>query len=184
MSGKWKSYKPWLFGLPVVACAIALASIAAQPVSSNSDNLDDSAIVRGAGTTMLVSGTGPSGNFVPVVTKLAFHATRSASGVTGTLDCLALAPADPAGTKGSGQFTVNAMYVTGRVTGMTIHGNTATLTGTSSITGLGAGSNVPFTFVVERGGPGAAATLTVNTLPTLPFQEVLLEGAFQVRSDN
>jgi hypothetical protein len=39
---------------------------------------------------------------------------------------------------GSGQFTINAMYVTGRVTSVQIDGETATLKGTATITGLGA----------------------------------------------
>jgi hypothetical protein len=75
------------------------------------------------------------------------------------------------------------MYVTGQITGASVHGDTATLTGTSNITGLGAGSNVPFTFVVERGGPGATSVLTVNTLPA-PFNEILLQGAFEVHDQD
>ncbi len=70
------------------------------------------------------------------------------------------------------------------VTGATVKGDTATLTGTASITGLGAGSHVSFTFVVQKGGPGATAVLTVDTLPTLPFNEVLLQGSFRVRGDD
>ena len=84
----------------------------------------------------------------------------------------------------SDQFTVNAMYVTGQITGATVQGDTATLTGTGSITGLGAGSNVPFTFVVQRGGPGATSVLKVNTLPASPFNEILVEGSFQVHGED
>ncbi len=69
----------------------------------------------------------------------------------------------------------------GAVTGL--HGDTATLTGTSNITGLGAGSNVPFTFVVQRGGPGATSVLTVNTLAS-PFNEILVQGAFEVHDQD
>jgi hypothetical protein len=71
------------------------------------------------------------------------------------------------------------MYVVGKVTGASVHGDTATLTGIADITGLGAGTNVPFTFVVHKGGPGSAAVLTVNSL-TSPFHEILVQGAFQV----
>jgi len=71
--------------------------------------------------------------------------------------------------------------VTGQITGGAVSGDTATVTGTSTITGLGAGTDVPFTFVVRRGGPGATAVLTVNTLPTLPFHEVLVQGSFEVK---
>ena len=71
------------------------------------------------------------------------------------------------------------MYVAGKVTGASVHEDTATLTGTADITGLGAGTNVPFTFVVQKGGPGSAAVLTVNSFP-FPFHEILVQGAFQV----
>ena len=141
---------------------------------------DDGIIARGAGTTIIQGGTGPTGGFVPVTTTIAFHAERSSGGVTGAFECLALAP-DTATGKGSGQFTDNAMYVVGTVTGATVSGDTATLTGTASITGLGAGSKVPFIIVVRRGGPGATAVLTVNTL-AFSFHEVLVQGSFQVQS--
>jgi hypothetical protein len=73
------------------------------------------------------------------------------------------------------------MYVVGTVEGATVSGDTATLTGHATITVLGVGTNVPFTFVVRRGGgPGATAVLTVNTLPALPFHEVLLNGNFEI----
>jgi len=133
-------------------------------------------IARGGGTTIIQGGTGPSGGFVPVLTKLGFYAERTDTGVTGGLECLALAPEAATGAN-SAQFTVNAMYVTGRVTGATVQGDTATLTGTADVTGLGAGSNVSFTFVVHGGGPGATSVLIVSGLT---FNEVLLDGAFQV----
>jgi hypothetical protein len=72
------------------------------------------------------------------------------------------------------------MYVAGKVTGASVQGDTATLTGIADITGLGAGTNVLFTFVVHKGGPGAAAVLTVNSLPAFPFREILVQGAFQI----
>lgn len=68
----------------------------------------------------------------------------------------ALAPEAKTDSK-SDQFAANAMYVAGQITGATVNGDTATLTGTGDITGLGAGSNVGFTFVVRNGRPGAAA---------------------------
>lgn len=148
---------------------------AARPVAG--DERDQGIIARGAGTTIIHGGTGSPG-FVPVLTTLAFHAERSGVGVTGEFECLALAP-DAATGQGSGQFTDNAMYVTGQITGATVSGDTATLTGTSHITGLGAGTDVPFTFVVRRGGPGATAVLTVSTL-TFSFHEVLVQGSFDV----
>jgi hypothetical protein len=72
------------------------------------------------------------------------------------------------------------MYVAGKVTGASVHEDTATLTGVADITGLGAGTNVPFTFVVHKGGPGSAAVvLTVNSL-SFPFHQILVQGAFQI----
>ena len=100
--------------------------------------------------------------------------------VTGDFECLARVPASATGP-GSGQFTVNAMYVSGQITGAVVSGDTATLTGTAHITGLGAGSGVPFNFVVHGGGPGATAVLTTNGLV---FNEILTEGSFQVSSDH
>src|SRR5215469_5180562 len=92
------------------------------------------------------------------------------------------APEAGMGSK-SAQFTVNAMYVTGQITGASVHGDTATLTGAANITGLGAGSNVSFTFVVQKGGPGATSVLTVGTLPGLAFHEILLQGSFDVAGE-
>jgi hypothetical protein len=162
-------------GLLVTSLGVAML-FAARPVAG--DERDQGIIARGAGTTIIHGGTGPSGGFVPVLTTLAFHAERSGAGVTGTFECLALAPEAATG-KGSGQFTVNAMSVTGQITGATVSGATATLTGTSTITGLGAGTDVPFTLVVRRGGPGATAVLTVNTL-AFSFHEVLVQGSIDV----
>ncbi len=141
---------------------------------------DDKTIIRGGGTTIIHGGTGPAGGFVPVLTTIAFHAERIGGAVTGSFECLALAPEAGTGSK-SAQFTVNAMYVTGQITGATMHGDTATLTGTADITGLGAGSNVSFTFVVRNGGPGATAVLTANGLT---FHELLVQGAFEVRDQD
>jgi len=134
----------------------------------------------GGGTTIIHGGTGAAGGFAPVITTVAFHAEQEGDTVAGFFDCLALAPEVAAGN-GSGQFTKNVMYVVGAVTGMTIEGETAILTGKASITGLGAGSNVSFKFVVHKGGPGASSTLTVSTL-TNSFDEILVQGSFQVSS--
>jgi hypothetical protein len=107
-------------------------------------------IARGAGTTIIEGGTGSTGGFIPE---------------------------HPAGN-GSAAFTVNAMYVTGRITGAVVNGDAAKLTGTATITGLGAGTNVPFAIVVHRGGPGATAVLTTGGLV---FHEILVEGSIEVQ---
>ena len=171
-----------LVALTLAGSILALALLlSARAVSGR--NSDDSAglIARGGGTTIIHGGTGSPG-FVPVITTIAFHATRSGNNVTGSFECLAEAPEAGTGPN-SAQFTVNAMYVTGQITGASVRGGTATLTGTANITGLGAGSDVSFTFVVQKGGPGATSILTVATLPT-PFHEILLNGSFEVAAEN
>jgi hypothetical protein len=128
--------------------------------------------VRGAGTTMLEGGTGPP-SFDPVLTKVAFHW----QGGAGRFECLALAPGAKAGNPGSGDFNTNIMYVTGAITSAEIHRVTAVLKGSATVTGVGAGSNQPFTATVTRGGPGATLVLEVSGLT---FREILLEGKFEV----
>jgi hypothetical protein len=158
-------------------CGVAFPRSDARPDSEASS--DDRVVARGGGTTIIQGGTGAAGGFTPVLTKVAFHVERESGAVTGGFECLALAPE---ATSGSGQFTVNAMYVTGQITAATVHGDTATLTGTATITGIGAGTSVPFTFVVGRGGPGATSVLTVNSSSVLVFHEILIEGNFEIRA--
>jgi len=181
MLGRLKHAKRWLIVVLLLTIGVGSAAFFSQRASVNAS--DDKTSIRGGGTTIIHGGTGPVGGFIPVLTTIAFHAERSGGAVTGSFECLALAPEAGTGSK-SAQFTVNAMYVTGQITGATVHGDTATLTGTSNITGLGAGSNVPFTFVVQRGGPGATSVLTVNTLPASPFNEILVQGAFEVHDQD
>ena len=169
-SGGWAAVS--LAGLGLVATVFA-------PSAAGSD-LQSTTIARGAGTTIIQGGTGKAGGFVPVLTTLAFHAEQDGGGVTGDFECLARAPSGNTGTAGSAAFTINVMYVTGQVTGATVNGDTATLTGTATITaipGLGAGTNVPFEIVVRKGGPGATAVLTTAGLV---FHEILVEGSIEV----
>jgi len=49
----------------------------------------------------------------------------------------------------------------------------AVLTGSADVTGLGAGTNLPFTATAERGGPGTRSVLTISGLT---FNEAILEG--------
>jgi hypothetical protein len=65
------------------------------------------------------------------------------------------------------------MYVTGAITAVEINGSTAVLTGSATVTGLGAGANLPFTATAERGGPGTTFVLTISGLT---FHETILEG--------
>src|SRR5216684_4896505 len=175
MPGLVKFPKRYLVALLVLITGIGLAAVFSQRSASGGESRDR-IIAEGAGTTIIHGGTGPSGGFVPVLTTIAFHVDRTGGRVAGSFDCLALAP-----EASTGQFTVNAMYVAGQITGATVNGDIATLTGTADITGLGAGSNVSFTFVVRNGGPGATAVLTANGLT---FHELLVEGSFRVRSED
>ena len=181
MRGQSKLGRRWLMGLAVLTTGIALTAVLLPRLVSGNES-DNTTIARGGGTTIIHGGTGSPG-FVPVITTIAFHAMKSGASVAGSFECLAEAPEAGTGSK-SAQFTVNAMYVTGQITGASVHGDTATLTGTANITGLGAGSNVLFTFVVQKGGPGATSVLTVATLPALSFHEILVEGSFDVAGEN
>ena len=177
-----------------VTCAIVAALIgvtlalnAAAP-SDGASQSNTKMLANGSGKTMVQGGTGGSivgsyPTYTPILTTLAFQAAKTGGAVAGSLDCLALAPESAAGsfTSESALFTVNAMYVTGQVSGAVVAGDRATLTGTATVTGLGAGTNLPFTLVVKRGGPGATAVLSVSGFT---FNEVLLEGgSFNVGSD-
>lgn len=174
-----KITKRYFVVLLVLIAGVGLAAVfSPRLVSGNEAN--EKTIARGGGKTIIHGGTGLSGGFLPVLTTIAFDAERNAGTVTGSFECLALAPEAGTGSK-SAQFTVNAMYVTGQITGATAHGDTATLTGTSVVTGLGAGLDLPFTFVVQRGGPGATSVLTVNGLT---FHEILVEGSFEVQGED
>jgi hypothetical protein len=102
----------------------------------------------------------------------AFHLGAGA----GHFECLALAPSADAGRPGSGNFDTNVMYVTGPITVAELNGDSAVLKGSSTVTGLGAGSDRPFTATVTRGGPGATLVLEGSGLT---FREILLEGRFR-----
>jgi hypothetical protein len=169
-SGWRQVFKRWRWlGATLVAVLLALvlagpltsARTAGAPVQAATHD------ISGAGKTIIEGGTGGA-TPVPVTTLVAFHA--SAQG--GHFECLALAPSAAKGP-GSGDFTVNAMYVTGTVSSMETAGNSATLNGTATVTGLGAGQNQPFTVQVSAGGPGATIVLTVSGLT---FHEILVEG--------
>jgi hypothetical protein len=164
-----RGLKAWVIIAIVVGAALLAAVIA--PSGTPAEGNSDAHAIRGAGTTMLESGTGAP-SFTPVITKVAFHWRAGA----GDFECLALAPSADAGSPGSGNFDTNVMYVTGQITAAEISGDTAVLKGPSTVTGLGAGSDRPFTATVTRGGPGATLVLEVSGLT---FREILLEGQFR-----
>jgi hypothetical protein len=134
-------------------------------------------IARGAGTTMLEGGTG-SPDFIPVITQIAYHVEIVDGAVIGNFECMARAPSKPTGPA-SGNFDTNVMYVTGTVEGVAIDGDTIRISGGSDCTGIGAGSNVPFSAEIQKGGPGASVVLTAGATPQV-FRETLLNGSFEI----
>jgi hypothetical protein len=149
---------------------LALIASVAGPATASAES-DSHGQASGAGRTIIEGGTGGSSP-LPVFTVLAFHA--SAQG--GDFECLALAPGAPNGD-GSGRFEVNAMYVTGTVSSVAVTGRTAVMHGTATVTGLGAGHNMPYTATVRAGGPGTTITLEISGLT---FHEILVEGQISV----
>jgi hypothetical protein len=162
----WPRVRP---GLTFLALAMIALSSGPATASAGSDNRVQ---VSGAGRTIIEGGTGGDSP-VPVMTVLAFHATSQG----GAFECLALAPAASTGD-GSGRFEVNAMYVTGTVSSVSVNGHTAVLHGTANVTGIGKGHNLPFTATVQSGGPGTTVTLEISGLT---FHEILLEGQINIK---
>ncbi len=112
-------------------------------------------------------------SFHPVKTTFAFHWSHG----QGHFECLALTPSAAPGAAGSGNFDTNAMYVTGPITSVTVEGTTVVFKGTASVTGLGAGSHVPFVTTAVAGGPGTTLVLVISGLT---FREIVLEGQITV----
>jgi len=154
----------------VVVLVIAAVEVCGNPLAAAAVPA-----VHGAGKTIIEGGTGGT-TPLPVITTVAFHAAGSG----GDFECLAFVPPSPSGA-GSGNFSVNAMYVTGRVTSLQINGSTAILRGVANVTGLGAGTNLPFEAQVVQGGPGTTIQLEISGLT---FHEILLEGHVTVQSES
>ena len=152
------------------AVLIALAVVGPSSVVANGD-AGKHLRVSGAGKTMIEGGTGGAAP-VPVTTLVAFHADAQG----GDFECLAFAPSQVSGT-GSGEFDANVMYVTGKVTSLEIAKGVAVLRGAATVTGLGAGQDVPFTALVHAGGPGTTVRLDVSGLT---FPEILVDGHISI----
>src|SRR2546430_106412 len=127
--------------------------------------------VSGAGKTIIEGGTGGSSP-LPVTTLVAFHADAQG----GDFECLAFASSQVSGAA-SGEFDANVMYVTGKVTSLEIAKGVAMLRGTATVTGLGAGQDIPFTALVHAGGPGTTVRLDVSGLT---FPEILVDGHISI----
>jgi hypothetical protein len=169
LSGSGMGRRIWLIA---AAALLAAALVGSTTHSIAGAARDGDQQVFGAGKTIIEGGTGAPA-YIPVTTVLAFHA----NGQGGDFECLALAPTAGSGAPESGQFEVNAMYVTGKVTSVQVSDGTAVLKGTAVVTGLGAGPSQAFTFTVKAGGPGTTATLVVSGLT---FHEILLEGQVKI----
>jgi len=162
-----------------LAMCISLGIVAAgsyrlmrgQPASPSQTTV----LARGAGVSILEGGTGAP-DYLPVFTNVAFHTELVDGVITGDFECLALGPRKNAG-ESSGEFTSNVMYVTGNVESAV--GDTIRLTGNSDCTGIGAGSNVPFTAEIRKGGPGATVVLRAGN-PPQTFREILTSGNFEI----
>jgi hypothetical protein len=141
-------------------------------VSAHAQSAAKAPSVSGAGNSMIEGGTGKP-SFHPVETTFAFHWSNG----QGDFECLALTPSAAPGSAGSGTFDTNAMYVTGPITSVSVEGTTAILKGTASVTGLGAGSNVPFEATAVAGGPGTTLVLVISGLT---FNEIVLGGQITV----
>jgi hypothetical protein len=154
----------------LVVVAVALSALLAWAILAQASpgSLARSGAIRGGGTSLVRGGTGAP-SFDPVITKFGF----SWSDGQGGFECLALVPSANAGKPGSGNFDTNAMYVTGSITSAQVDGPIAVLDGTATVTGLGAGSDEPFSVTITRGGPGASLLLNVSG-PT--FAEIVLDG--------
>ncbi len=142
-------------------------------VSAQAQSTVGAHAVSGAGTSLIEGGTGAP-SFHPVETTFAFHWSNG----QGHFECLALTPSAPPGSAGSGNFDTNVMYVAGPITSVSVEGTTAVFKGTANVTGLGAGSNVPFTATALAGGQGTTLVLVVSGLT---FNEIVLTGQITVK---
>jgi hypothetical protein len=158
----------WLWAIAIL---IALAVVGPFTSIIARGETGKQARVSGAGKTIIEGGTGGA-TPLPVTTLVAFHADAQG----GDFECLAFAPSAASGA-GSGEFDTNAMYVTGKVTSLEISNGVATLRGSATVTGLGAGQAVPFIVSVHMGGPGARVKLDVSGLT---FNEILVEGHISI----
>ena len=162
------------FPYPMIVLLSALV-LAGMTTSVTAAAADKHVRVSGAGKTIIEGGSGGAAP-IPVTTLVAFHADASG----GDFECLAFMPPKATGS-GSGEFDTNAMYVTGKVTTSIIADDEATLRGTATVTGIGAGEHVPFTVAVRTGGPGATVLLKVSGLT---FAEILVEGHISISHDS
>ncbi len=73
----------WIRGITATSLVLLAAMIVGLSVVHGQAT---SVIARGGGTTIIHGGTGSPG-FVPVITTIAFHATRSGNSASGSFEC-------------------------------------------------------------------------------------------------
>lgn len=151
----------------ILVPALALTA-SAWAISAQAGDAKDNASIQGGGTSIISGGTGAP-SFAPIITKFTVVWRNG----QGHFECLALTPSAAAGSPGSGNFDTNIMYVTGSVTSAEVHGRTAVLKGSATVTGAGAGAAQPYTLTLTKGGPGATLVLEISGLT---FNETVLEG--------
>jgi hypothetical protein len=154
----------------LILVAMLVVAAFAGTIFARANTSDDESAggIRGGGTSIVRGGTGAP-SFSPVTTTFGF----SWGDGKGGFECLALVPSVAAGKPGSGNFDTNAMYVTGTISSAQVAGERAVLKGMATVTGLGAGTDRPFTATITRGGPGATLVLEISGLT---FNEIVLEG--------
>jgi hypothetical protein len=81
MLGQLRSSRLVTVGVLAVVSFVLAMLLTTRTVLGRDSGNDNGQIARGAGTTIIHGGTG-SPKFVPVITTIAFHAERSAAGVT------------------------------------------------------------------------------------------------------
>src|SRR5260370_8480684 len=97
----------WIRGMSAISLVLLAPMIVGLSVVHGQAT---SVIARDGGTTIIHGGTGSPG-FVPVITTIAFHATRSGNSASGSFVCLADAPEAPeaATTSTSTHSTINPL---------------------------------------------------------------------------
>src|SRR5438270_10397262 len=166
---KYRRSQAWWLWAGVALVVLAVIGSMTSPMAIG-EAAKHSRVV-GAGKTIIEGGTGGSSP-LPVTTLVAFHADAQG----GDFECLAFLPSRATGA-GSGEFDTNAMYVTGKVTSVEILKGAATLRGNATVTGLGAGQELPFTALVHAGGPGSTIKLDISGLT---FPEILVDGHISI----
>src|SRR3989442_377006 len=115
MPGQRRYFRPVTVGVLAVVSFVLVALFSTRMVFGRDSDNDNGQIARGAGDHHSRRDRSTA------LRSCDHHDSLSCitlwRGSSGELDCLALAAPEPGTGPGSGQFTGNAMYVAGKVTG-------------------------------------------------------------------